>query len=125
MILAIDFDGTIVEDCYPEIGEEILGATECLLLIQERGHKIILWTCRCGGFLQAAVDWLEQRGIVPDSVNTHLPEILLAFGNWGGAKVFAHLYVDDRNLGGFVSWGDVAVAVRAWEAENEWVLPWE
>ena len=67
MTIAIDFDGTIVEHRYPEIGREIPFAIETLKRLIKDGHKLILWTVREGELLQEAVDWCGTRGV-------HFPE---------------------------------------------------
>ena len=48
LIIAIDFDGTIVEDAYPKIGKPRIFAFETLKRLQEDGHRLILWTYRSG-----------------------------------------------------------------------------
>ena len=62
MTIAIDFDGTIVEHRYPEIGREIPFAIETLKRLIKDGHKLILWTVREGKLLQEAVDWCSAKG---------------------------------------------------------------
>ena len=54
-IIAIDFDGTIVEDAYPNIGNERMFAFETLKRLQSDGHRLILWTYRHGKKLDEAV----------------------------------------------------------------------
>lgn len=63
MIIAVDFDGTIVEHRYPAIGKELPFATSTLRQLMEDGHRLILWTVREGDLLQEAVDFCEQRGV--------------------------------------------------------------
>ena len=41
MIIAIDFDGTIVEHRYPKIGDEIPFATDTLKMLIKDGHRLI------------------------------------------------------------------------------------
>lgn len=43
MIIAVDFDGTIVEHEYPKIGKEKIFATETLRQLINDGHRLILW----------------------------------------------------------------------------------
>ncbi len=62
LTIAVDFDGTLVENRYPEIGKPILFAFETLQKLQEEGHQIILWTYRSGIKLQEAVDFCESKG---------------------------------------------------------------
>ena len=104
MIIAIDFDGTICQNKYPEIGEPMPLAIWSIKKLKERGHDLILWTCRQGELLDDAVRWCKEHGIPFDLVNEHEPNNLRAFGGVAGNKVFANIYIDDRNLGGFPGW---------------------
>ena len=110
MVIAIDFDGTIVREVFPDIGEEIPGAIEVLKRLQKAGHFIILWTCREEQGLADALEFLRLRGFVPDAVNNHHPELEKAFTKKypeyreGSRKVWAHIYIDDKHLGGIPSW---------------------
>lgn len=94
-IIAVDFDGTLCENKYPEIGKPITTVIESLLNEQKNGAKIILWTCRCDNELKAAVEWCKEHGIIFDAVNDHLPEMKEKFCN-NTRKVFANEYWDDR-----------------------------
>jgi len=62
-VLAIDFDGTIVDDKYPAIGKPKLFAFETLKKLQEEGFTLILWTYRSGRSLREAVEFCRQEGI--------------------------------------------------------------
>ncbi|MEE0336956.1 MAG: hypothetical protein U0I89_06660, partial [Prevotella sp.] len=73
MIIAIDFDGTVVEHKYPEIGEERPFATETLKMLIKDHHKLILWSVREGKLLQDAVDWCRERGVEFYAVNKDFP----------------------------------------------------
>ena len=98
-IYAIDFDGTIVQNKFSDIGPAIPEAIEFIKELQERGDKWILYTMREGDHLMQAVDWLSFRGLHPDAVNDNLPELKEFFGN-NPRKVFANVYIDDHNAGG-------------------------
>ena len=74
LIIAIDFDGTIVEDAYPQIGSPKLFAFETLKELQKDGHRLILWTYRNGERLQEAVDFCTKKGIDFYAVNKNYPE---------------------------------------------------
>ena len=74
LIIAVDFDGTIVEDAYPKIGKPMLFAFETLKKFQEEGHRLILWTYRSGTKLDEAVKFCENNGIHFYSVNSSFPE---------------------------------------------------
>ena len=104
MIIAVDFDGTIVQHKYPEIGSEIPFATATIRRLIEEQHQVILWTVRQGQLLQDAVDWCKEHGIEFYAVNKSYPE---EEANSGYAKVNAELFIDDRNLGGLPDWGNI------------------
>ena len=63
MVIAVDFDGTIVEHRYPRIGEEIPFAIDTLKLLQQEKHRLILWSVREGALLDEAVEWCKARGL--------------------------------------------------------------
>lgn len=69
MIIAVDFDGTIVEHRYPEIGRELPFAIETLKTLQREGHRLILWSVREGRLLDEAVEFCKARGLEFYAVN--------------------------------------------------------
>ncbi|ULC60466.1 hydrolase [Flaviramulus sp. BrNp1-15] len=105
LIIAVDFDGTIVEDAYPKIGKPMLFAFETLKKLQEDGHRLILWTYRYGDRLNEAVKFCEENGIFFYAVNKSFPEE--EYNNEISRKIHADLFIDDRNIGGFPGWGEV------------------
>lgn len=99
MIICVDFDGTICRHDYPEIGPENLVMLAMLKSLRAAGNKIILWTCRNGEDLTKAVEWCALRGLHFDAVNDDIPEIKdSTFGRTKSRKVYADVYIDDRNL---------------------------
>ena len=97
IIYAVDFDGTLCENKWPEIGEPNVRLIDYLKCEQEKGAKIILWTMREGDLLDAAENWLfDKFEFMPDAVNDNLPE-LKKFYNNNPRKVFANVYIDDHN----------------------------
>jgi hypothetical protein len=106
MIIAVDFDGTIVEHKYPEIGKEIPFATYTLKKLIEDRHQLILWTVRRGKELKEAVEWCRQRGVEFYAVNKSYPEEVVEPGETY-YKVNAELFIDDLNLGGLPQWGEI------------------
>ena len=98
-IYAIDFDGTIVRNKWPDIGEANQSVIDFIKTIQDRGDKWILWTMREGKYLQEAAAWCLAHDLIPDTVNNNLPSLREAFGN-NPRKVFANVYIDDHNAGG-------------------------
>lgn len=105
MTIAVDFDGTIVENRYPKIGKPLLFAIETLKKLQEEGHQIILWTYRTGSELEEAVDFCRKKGIIFYAVNKSYPEE--DFDNSLSRKIQADVFIDDRNIGGLLGWGEV------------------
>ena len=104
MIIACDFDGTIVTHEYPRIGKPIPFAIQTLKKLQEEDHhQIILWTVREGALLQEALDYCKSKGLEFYAVNSNYPEEEPAHGT--ARKLVADLWIDDRNLGGLPDWG--------------------
>ena len=104
MVIAIDFDGTIVEHRYPEIGKEIPFSVETLKMLQQDRHKLILWTVREGHLLDEAVQWCKERGLEFYAVNRDYPEEAREDRGFS-RKLKADMFIDDRNLGGLPDWG--------------------
>jgi len=104
-ILAIDFDGTIVESKYPDIGKPMLFAFETLKKLQERGFILILWTYRQGKHLDEAVEFCRKHGIEFYAINKNYPEEV--FDAEVSRKLNADIFIDDRNVGGFLGWGEI------------------
>jgi hypothetical protein len=104
--IAVDFDGTIVEHKYPEIGKEILFAFETLRALQEQGHQLILWTFRSGKELDEAVEYCRRNGVEFYAVNSSYPEEEFD-EDYDSRKIDADVFIDDRNIGGLPSWGEI------------------
>lgn len=104
-ILAVDFDGTIVESRYPKIGKPIIFAFETLKKLQNEGFTLILWTYRSGEYLYEAVEFCKDHGIEFYAVNKSYPEE--EFDDSISRKIAADFFIDDRNIGGFIGWGNV------------------
>ena len=107
MTIAVDFDGTIVEHRYPQIGEEIPFAVETLKMLVQDHHKLILWSVREGELLEAAVDWCKERGLEFYAVNRDYPEETVDNNPHFSRKIKVDLFIDDRNLGGLPDWGTI------------------
>lgn len=103
MIIAVDFDGTLTTGKFPEIGGARPYAVEMMRRLKADGHYLILWTCRRGERLEEAINWLLAHGIPFDRVNAHQPESLARYGN-DPRKVYAHCYIDDKQVGGLPPW---------------------
>ena len=108
MIIAVDFDGTIVEHRYPEIGEELPFATETLKMLIKDRHKLILWSVREGKLLDDAVNWCRERGVEFYAVNRDYPEENgKESNNFFSRKLKVDMFIDDRNIGGLPDWGTI------------------
>ncbi|PBQ33990.1 hydrolase [Sphingobacteriaceae bacterium] len=109
-VLAIDFDGTVVEHKYPAIGKEMLFAFATLKALQQKGHKLILWTIRTGDLLQDAVNYCKENGVEFYAVNKNYPEEVL--DEKTSRKLNADIFIDDRCIGGFIGWSEVWQALH-------------
>ena len=107
MTIAVDFDGTIVENRYPDIGKEIPFATETLRILIKEHHKLILWSVREGKSLDEAVNWCKERGVEFYAVNKDYPEEKIENNNNFSRKIKADIFIDDRNIGGLPDWGTI------------------
>jgi len=111
MTIAVDFDGTIVEHKFPKIGKTNLFAFETLKQLQKQKHKLILWTYRAGKELEDAVNFCKENGIEFYAVNANYPNEKIN-ENKVSRKIYADIYIDDRNIGGFLGWSKI------WELLN-------
>ncbi len=96
-VIAVDFDGCLCEDKWPDIGEPNQHVINALVKRKSEGTKIILWTCREGQHLQAAVMWCLNHGLKFDAINDNLEENKVAYGN-NCRKVWADEYWDDKAI---------------------------
>jgi hypothetical protein len=104
MIIAVDFDGTIVTHEYPNIGKEIPFAIDTIKRLQKNSnYQIVLWTVREGALLDEAVEFCRSKGLEFYAVNNNYPEEKK--DNKESRKLKADLFIDDRNLGGLPDWG--------------------
>jgi len=115
MIIAVDFDGTIVKHKYPHIGSEIPFAIECLVALQQEGHQLILWTYRTGELLQEAIEFCKIRGLEFYAINRNYPEE--EYDETISRKIYADLYIDDRNIGGLMDWGEIYNMISTKESD--------
>lgn len=105
MLIAIDFDGTIVEHRYPQIGKERPFATETIRRLIADRHRIILWTLRKGRLLDEAVEWCRERGIEFYAINSSYPGEEIDGDTC--RKIKYDIVIDDRNIGGLPDWGQI------------------
>jgi hypothetical protein len=105
LVFAVDFDGTIVENIFPQTGSPYPGAVETLKELHELGHRIIIWTCRTGQGLEEAKSWLHNNAVHYDAINDDVKSTKI----WlkGNRKVFADYYLDDRSWPPFPGWAAI------------------
>ena len=98
--ICVDFDGTIADHCYPDIGNLIPGAVVWLRKFHVMGHKTILHTMRSddgpdGLVLSQALKFCNDNGIHLDHVNENPSQ-----KEWTSSpKIYGHYYVDDAAVG--------------------------
>lgn len=100
-VIAVDFDGTLCENKYPEIGDVLPiheRVHEFIRVKHKNGALIILWTCRCGPELEAAISFCKKCNIPIDLVNENDPERVKLY-SYDSRKISADIYIDDKALG--------------------------
>lgn len=123
MTIAIDFDGTVVEDRYPEIGRERPFATDTLRTLIADRHRLILWTVREGRSLEEAIAWCKERGVEFYAVNKDFPEERgTENNNHFSRKIKADLFIDDRNIGGLPDWGTIYRIIKEHKAYEDIIM---
>lgn len=101
MIIAVDFDGVLCENKFPQIGEAKRSHINMVKYLISQGHEVILWTSRVEKELDAAVDWCKSIGIEFAAINDNAPSNKRKYGNvykTPPRKVYADLYIDDHAL---------------------------
>ena len=111
--IAVDFDGTIVEHEYPEIGKERLFAFRTLKELEKMGARLILWTFRSGKELEDAVEYCRKNGLEFYAVNKNYPEEI--YDENVSRKIDADIFIDDKNIGGFPGWGEIWQILNPYE----------
>jgi hydroxymethylpyrimidine pyrophosphatase-like HAD family hydrolase len=106
MIIAIDFDGTLHSGKWPGIGGPLPDAISVMNRLKADGHYLIIWTCREGDRQTEMANWLVENGIPFDCINDHKPGTVELYG-YASRKVYAHLYIDDKQVGGLPQWDKI------------------
>lgn len=96
IIVAVDFDGILCQDKFPEIGEPNYGVVSFVRRLQDSGIETILWTSRVDDRLAEAIVWCEDRGLHFTSINDNTPNNKEQYGT-NPRKVYADIYMDDRS----------------------------
>jgi hydroxymethylpyrimidine pyrophosphatase-like HAD family hydrolase len=110
MVIAVDFDGTIVEHRYPDIGKAIPNSLKVLKRLKAEGHILILWTYRSGDELNEAIKYCKKNGVEFYAVNNNSKDEV--FDTSCSRKIYADLYIDDRNLFDLPDWNTIYQMVQ-------------
>lgn len=113
LVIAIDFDGTIVQNKFPDIGTIKPDAKRIINKLFKEGHELILWTCRSDLLLLEATEFLRSVGIPFHSYNINSDKV--TFGC--DPKIYADIYIDDKSLFGLPDWQTIYQIVQ--ERYNE------
>lgn len=111
LVIALDFDGTLCHgNLFPAIGEPRMWLIKKAIEWRNKGHKVILWTCRedilpsdyspywpIGNYLTEAIEWCKSHGLEFDAVNMNLTELDDPSAKVS-RKIFAHYYIDDKSI---------------------------
>ena len=117
MIIAVDFDGTLHTGIWPNIGVPAPYAIEVMQRLRKSNHFIILWSCREGQLLTNAINWMSLRSIPFDLANENHPDNIIKYGG-NSRKIYADMYVDDKNAGGFPGWLEIERLVSEMDSEK-------
>lgn len=103
LVISVDFDGTLVTDKFPEVGELRTGAKYFVNKLYNEGHYIIINTCRSGGHEGKVEDFLEKEGVYYHYINSNLPELIEHYKQ-DCRKISADFYIDDKCVAGLPPW---------------------
>jgi len=120
-IYAVDFDDTLAITNFPLIVEPKINMINVCKRLRQKGNTVILWTCRCGADLAAAVEYCMQFGLEFDYVNEGTPENVEKFGN-DSRKIFADVYIDDKSYNPEEKLTEDALYIRMWQNYENSVL---
>ena len=118
MIIAIDFDGTLHTGKWPGIGSPAPYAVEVMRQLKADGHRLVIWTCREGDQQTDMINWLLEHDIPFDRVNDNFPDQTQMYKS-NSRKVYAHLYIEDKQVGGLPMWEEIYEFVRGMEEEYQ------
>ena len=96
-IIAIDFDGTIIQDKYPDIGNPYPGAIQAINELYDDGYCIIIDSCRARDKEDEMIDWLNRNGVKYCHCNENC-RILIRRYSTDCRKISADIYIDDKSL---------------------------
>lgn len=119
--IAFDFDGTTVENDFPNVGRPNPGAIEVLKELSAAGHPLILLTMRSDKELNDAIVYCNRNNIDLWGINQN-PEQ----SKWSSSpKVHAHVYIDDAGAGIPLMHGGNGKPMVDWTKLREIFVSWE
>lgn len=124
VVLSFDFDGTInnADAQFPDPGTEKKDSLKYLNKLYLEGFYIIIWSCRSGLHQLVGEKWLSDHGYMIDKFNESRPAEKLQFNGEDTRKIWATVYVDDRNLewkiNGMPSWEEIYHMCQKLKPEN-------
>lgn len=101
MIIAVDFDGILCENVFPDIGRPNYEIIMRIRQLIDQGQEVILWTSRVDKELQRAIEWCNDYGLHFCAVNENAPSNIEQYKTRypnGTRKVYADFYIDDHNI---------------------------
>lgn len=101
MIIAVDFDGILCENKFPDIGAPEHDMILMIRQLMDQDHEVILWTSRTDQELENAVEWCKNHGLYFTAINDNAPSNKEKYEHMypnGTRKVYADVYIDDHNL---------------------------
>ncbi len=102
--ITVDFDGTITDDVFPDVGNPKDGVIEALQRLSEAGFEIIIHTCRTGSYFKGMLD--EDQF---DRVRDYLEYYDIPFDQiWVPDKPIASAYIDDKGIRYKNNWPEIA-----------------
>lgn len=118
LVLAIDFDGTIAEVSFPEVGAIRKDAAMYIRKLYDEGHYIIINTCRSGHAEGLAEEFLKYHMIPYHYINSNLPELIVEYKQ-DCRKISADYYIDDKCIMGLPSWREIYEIIQSKVDESE------
>lgn len=120
-IIVIDFDGTIVECDYPNIGKIRNNARHYINKLHSEGYGIVINTCRSGLAEADAIHFLRDNGIRYDYINCNFPHLIEKYGQ-DCRKISGDVYIEDRCLFTLPKWHTIYDVIKIKERKNKWEL---
>ena len=112
LVIAIDFDGTICDLSFPEVGRMKLDADTYINMLYDEGHHILIHTCRTGIYEGLAQTFLKEQEIHYHYINSNMPYMIELYGQ-DCRKLSADIYIDDKCLMGLPkTWKEIYELVQ-------------